>query len=78
MVMERVILKKVLFIVIVHICLPSMLCAGYYKWKDGNGNVHFTDNYYAVPQEFRTSLDQDSMVNVTEMRPFQAILLNVW
>ncbi len=58
--MERVILKKVLFIVIGIMCLPSMLCAGYYKWKDGNGNVHFTDNYYAVPQEFRASLDQDS------------------
>ena len=58
--MARVILKKGLFVVVCTIFLPSMLCAGYYKWKDGNGNVHFTDNYYAVPQEFRTSLDQGS------------------
>ena len=58
--MTRDTFKNVLIVFICTIFLPSMLCAGYYKWKDGNGNVHFTDNYYAVPQEFRTSLDQGS------------------
>jgi clan AA aspartic protease (TIGR02281 family) len=43
--------------------LPSMVFGGYYTWKDSEGNIHFTDNYYAVPQEHRTSLNQSNYGN---------------
>lgn len=59
----EVMLRALLIPVISIICLPSIAFGGYYKWKDSNGNVHFTDNYYAVPQEHRTSLEQSNYEN---------------
>ena len=56
-------LRSLLFIVAGIIFLPSVVFGGYYKWKDAEGNVHFTDNYYAVPQEHRTSLNQSNYGN---------------
>ena len=56
-------LRALLIPVISIMCLPLIAFGGYYKWKDSNDNVHFTDNYYAVPQEHRTSLEQSNYGN---------------
>ena len=53
-------IRLLLLIVACNMFLPSIVLGGYYKWKDSDGNVHFTDNYYAVPQEHRTSFEQSN------------------
>lgn len=50
--------RLLLFVVSFTIFLPSMVCGGYYKWQDENGSIHFSDDYYAVPPEHRTSSNQ--------------------
>lgn len=30
----------------------------YYKWVDEKGTVHFTDNYYAVPPQYRSQVKE--------------------
>lgn len=32
-----------------------------YKWKDANGHIHFTENYYEVPEKYRKNLETREM-----------------
>jgi clan AA aspartic protease (TIGR02281 family) len=50
--------KKCTVILAATLLLPSLTGAGYYKWIDEEGNIHMTDNYYAVPDEYRNKADQ--------------------
>lgn len=36
--------------------LPGAASAEFYQWKDGSGNVHFTDNPDAVPPAYRNKV----------------------
>ena len=32
-----------------------------YKWKDANGHIHFTENYYEVPEKYRKNIETREM-----------------
>jgi clan AA aspartic protease (TIGR02281 family) len=51
-------LKKCTIVLACTLLLPPLAGAGYYKWIDGEGNIHMTDNYYAVPDEYRNKADR--------------------
>ncbi len=36
--------------------LPSLVCAEFYKYRDGNGVLRFTDNLSEVPKDQRTEI----------------------
>jgi clan AA aspartic protease (TIGR02281 family) len=50
--------KKCAIVLACTLLLPSLVGAGYYKWIDEEGNIHMTDNYYAVPDKYRKKADQ--------------------
>lgn len=37
---------------------PPLLNAGFYTWKDASGTVHFTDNYYSIPDPYRSGAEK--------------------
>jgi hypothetical protein len=37
-----------------------------YKWKDSDGHVHFTENYYEVPEKYRKNLETREMPTVVD------------
>ena len=39
-----------------------------YKWTDQNGKVHFTDNVWAIPPEYRQQAEERSRVATPEQR----------
>jgi uncharacterized protein DUF4124 len=41
-----------------------------YKWKDSNGHIHFTENYYEVPERYRKQVETREMP--TQVDPNQA------
>jgi clan AA aspartic protease (TIGR02281 family) len=43
--------------------LPSLAKAKYYKWIDKEGRMHMTDNYYAVPDEYRKKAEMGKYGN---------------
>jgi clan AA aspartic protease (TIGR02281 family) len=55
--------KKYAVVLACTLLLPSLAEAGYYKWTDEEGNIHMTDNYYAVPEEYRNKADQGKYGN---------------
>jgi uncharacterized protein DUF4124 len=41
-----------------------------YKWKDSNGHIHFTENYYEIPDRYRKQVETREMP--TQVDPNQA------
>lgn len=37
-----------------------------YKWKDANGHVHFTENYYEIPDKYRPKAETREMPTVVD------------
>jgi hypothetical protein len=46
--------------------LASKAHAQAYKYKDENGHVHFTENYYEVPEKFRKKIETRDMPTVVD------------
>lgn len=51
-------LKKITAIIVSVLLLSPLLHAGYYKWTDEQGRVHFTDNYHNIPEKYRDEVSQ--------------------
>lgn len=51
-------LKKIAIIIVCVFLFPSLLPAGFYKWVDEQGEVHFTDNYHNIPAKYRKEVSQ--------------------
>jgi len=61
-------LKKIPIIILCIFFLPSLLCAGYYKWIDEKGNIHFTDNYHNIPERYRDEASQSKYGKKKELK----------
>ena len=55
--------NKCVLLLACSLLLPSLAGAKYYKWTDEEGKIHMTDNYYAVPEEYRKKADQGNYGN---------------
>ena len=58
---------------VVALCFASTANAEIYKYVDSNGQTHYTDSFYEVPQQYRdqirdirTDLDEDNRLSVIE------------
>lgn len=40
--------------------LPQAQAFSYYKYVDKNGNTHYTDNMYSIPENYRTQIKEYS------------------
>lgn len=57
--------------IIIFLCsllLPSLLDAGFYKWIDEQGSIHFTDNYFNVPERYRKEVTQSKYGREKELK----------
>ncbi len=45
--------------------IPLLIHAEVYKWIDEKGNVHFTDQYLSIPEEFRQQIEKRSSSEVS-------------
>ena len=52
-------LKKIAISILCTLLIPPLLHAGYYKWVDEQGSVHFTDNYHNIPEQYRDGVSQN-------------------
>jgi clan AA aspartic protease (TIGR02281 family) len=50
--------KIVALIILCIFAIPSLLIAEFYKWKDEQGSVHFTDNYHNIPEQYRKKVSK--------------------
>jgi len=57
-----------IIIILCSLLLPSLLNADYYKWKDEKGNIHFTDNYFNVPEKYRKEVSQSKYGEKNELK----------
>ena len=55
--MSSVSFAKCFILLAALLLLPSLALTRYYKWIDKDGKIHMTDNYYAVPDEYRMKAD---------------------
>ena len=55
-------------ILLCSLLLPSLLDAGYYKWIDEQGNTHFTDNYFNVPERYKKEVSQSKYGREKELK----------
>ena len=53
-------LKKIVIILVGTLLLPTLLHAGYYKWVDEQGKIHFTDNYQRIPEKYRNEVSKSN------------------
>lgn len=51
-------LRKIAIIILCSFLLSPLLHAGFYKWVDEQGDVHFTDNYHNIPEKYRKETSQ--------------------
>lgn len=52
--------KKIVIIIVGALLLPTLLHAGYYKWVDEQGRIHFADNYQKVPEKYRNEVSKSN------------------
>jgi clan AA aspartic protease (TIGR02281 family) len=55
-------------IILFSLLFPSLLSAGFYKWVDEQGKVHFTDNYHNIPEKYRNKVSQSKHGKKEELK----------
>jgi len=61
-------LKNIPIVILLCSLLPSLLDADYYKWRDEQGNIHFTDNYFNVPERYKKEVSQSKYGREKELK----------
>ncbi len=71
--MKKVIIILASFAILLLMCRFSY--AQVYKWVDNKGGIHFTDNYYQIPERYRNQITSVKQANEPTNEPINEKIL---
>jgi hypothetical protein len=73
MVLSRLMkMRHIVLFVAILIGIASLAFGDMYKWVDEKGTVHFTDDYFKIPERYRTEVESREVPKETSPSPAKA------